>query len=80
MCFVPASARGSEAQAQQLQYHAALVFRIIEVGSQTDRPGALRTKLERCRRLGAGYVLLLDPYRQTVWRDGTMPEGFFLYG
>jgi Uma2 family endonuclease len=48
---------------------------VIEVASKTDRPSALRMKLERCRALGAAYVLLLDPYREELWSAGEAPAG-----
>ena len=51
---------------------------VIEIASKTDRPAALRAKLERCRALGAAYVLLLDPYREELWNAGEAPEGLRL--
>jgi Uma2 family endonuclease len=51
---------------------------VVEIVSKTDRPAVLRAKLERCRALGAGYVLLLDPFRNERWSDGQAPQGLNL--
>lgn len=48
----------------------------IEFCSYTDNPKELRAKLERIRQAGASYVVLIDPYRKTIWTDGTPPTGF----
>jgi Uma2 family endonuclease len=50
----------------------------IELCSQTDNPVELRLKLERMRRSGASYVVLIDPYRGTIWTDGTAPAALDL--
>lgn len=49
-----------------------------ELCSDTDDPKELREKLERIRRAGAAYVVLIDPYRKTIWTDGMPPSGFDL--
>jgi Uma2 family endonuclease len=48
----------------------------IELLSRTDRAEDLRSKLLRLRRLGAAYVVLLDPHRGEMWTDGHLPSGF----
>ena len=50
----------------------------IELCSYTDDPNQLRAKLERMRRLGTAYVVLIDPESSTIWTDGTPPAGFDL--
>ena len=48
----------------------------IELCSYIDNPNELRAKLERIRKAGASYVVLIDPYRGTIWSDGTSPADF----
>ena len=48
----------------------------IELASQSDRPNALRAKLLHFRAAGTAFVVLIDPYRKTIWTDGTPPAGF----
>ena len=48
----------------------------VEVVSRTDEVGYLIAKLQRYRRYGATYVLLVDPWRRKTWSDGVMPFGF----
>jgi Uma2 family endonuclease len=48
----------------------------VELCSQTDDPRELRAKLERLRRAGTSYVVLIDPYRAAIWTDGTPPADF----
>jgi Uma2 family endonuclease len=50
----------------------------IELASDSDNPNELRAKLERIRRAGASYVVLIDPYRSSIWTDGVAPAGFDL--
>jgi Uma2 family endonuclease len=50
----------------------------IELASDSDNPNELRAKLERIRRAGASYVVLVDPYRAAIWTDGVAPAGFDL--
>jgi Uma2 family endonuclease len=50
----------------------------VELCSDSDNPNELRTKLQRIRRAGASYVILIDPYRSTIWTDGTAPPNFDL--
>ena len=50
----------------------------IELCSDSDSPVELRAKLESIRRAGASYVVLVDPYRNTIWADGTPPANFDL--
>ncbi|MBV9232580.1 MAG: Uma2 family endonuclease [Candidatus Eremiobacteraeota bacterium] len=50
----------------------------IELVSYTDEPAMLRAKLERLRAMGTGYVVLIDPYRETIWTDGNPPGAFAL--
>ncbi|MBV9263343.1 MAG: Uma2 family endonuclease [Candidatus Eremiobacteraeota bacterium] len=50
----------------------------IELVSYSDEPAMLREKLERLRALGTSYVVLIDPYRETIWTDGTPLESFTL--
>jgi Uma2 family endonuclease len=63
---------------QREEYAPIVPDVVVEVASKTDRPAALRSKLERCRALGADYVLLLDPYRDEVWTAGEAPCGLRL--
>jgi Uma2 family endonuclease len=51
---------------------------VVEIISKTDRPATVRSKLEKCRALGASYVALLDPFREEQWSDGSSPEGLNL--
>lgn len=48
----------------------------IELCSDSDNPNDLRARLERIRKAGAACVVLIDPYRGTIWTDGTPPSGF----
>ena len=48
----------------------------IELVSDSDNLNELRAKLERIRQAGASYVVLIDPYRNTLWTDGVPPVGF----
>lgn len=48
----------------------------IEVASRTDSVDYLIAKLQRFRRFGATYVLLIDPWTRKTWSDGVMPFGF----
>jgi Uma2 family endonuclease len=48
----------------------------IELCSQTYDPSELRAKLERLRKAGTSYVVLTDPYRNTLWSDGAPPVDF----
>ncbi|MFY9884794.1 MAG: Uma2 family endonuclease [Candidatus Cybelea sp.] len=48
----------------------------VELCSHTDQPLRLRAKLERLRRAGTSYVVLIDPYQGTIWTDGTAPAAF----
>lgn len=48
----------------------------VELCSHTDEPLRLRAKLERLRRAGTSYVVLIDPYRGTIWTDGAAPAAF----
>lgn len=50
----------------------------IELVSESDSPAATREKLLRMRRLGVGYVVMIDPYRHDIWTDGTPPDDFNL--
>lgn len=50
----------------------------VELCSDSDNPNDLRAKLQRIRRAGASYVVLIDPYRSELWTDGVPPEGFDL--
>jgi Uma2 family endonuclease len=50
----------------------------IELCSHTDEPLRLRAKLERLRRAGTSFVVLIDPYCGTIWTDGIAPAGFDL--
>lgn len=50
----------------------------VELCSSTDNPRELRAKLERIRKAGASYVVLIDPYRGVIWTDGVPPAGFEL--
>lgn len=50
----------------------------VELCSYSDTPSLLQAKLERMRRAGTAYVILVDPYRRSVWTDGTPPEDFDL--
>jgi len=50
----------------------------IELCSDSESPNELRAKLERIRKAGASYVVLIDPYRDTIWTDGVAPQGFDL--
>lgn len=50
----------------------------VELCSDSDNPNELRTKLARIRAAGASYVVLIDPYRATIWTDGVAPQGFDL--
>lgn len=50
----------------------------IELCSDSDNPNELRAKLERIRRAGASYVVLIDPYRCRIWSDGIAPAAFDL--
>lgn len=48
----------------------------VELCSHSDNPTDLRAKLERLRRCGTSYVVLVDPYRAAIWTDGTPPPDF----
>jgi len=48
----------------------------VELCSHTDNPAELRAKLERLREAGTTYVVLIDPYRETIWQEGTPPSAF----
>ena len=48
----------------------------IELVSPSDRPNELRAKLLHFRAAGAVFVALIDPYRKTIWTDGSPPFGF----
>jgi Uma2 family endonuclease len=48
----------------------------IELASQSDRPAALKAKLRHFRAAGTAFVILIDPYRKTIWSEGTPPTGF----
>lgn len=50
----------------------------VELCSDSDSPRELKAKLERIRAAGASYVILIDPYRETIWTDGVAPDGFDL--
>lgn len=50
----------------------------VELCSNSDNPNELRAKLQRIRAAGASYVVLIDPYRATIWTDGVAPRGFDL--
>jgi len=50
----------------------------VELCSDSDNPNELRAKLERIRAAGTSYVVLVDPYRGTIWTDGTPPPAFDL--
>lgn len=50
----------------------------VELCSDSDNPNELREKLQRIRRAGASYVVLIDRYRTEIWTDGVPPEGFDL--
>ncbi len=50
----------------------------IELCSKTDDPAVLRLKLERLREAGTSYVVLIDPYRKTIWTAGESPAAFDL--
>jgi Uma2 family endonuclease len=50
----------------------------IELCSHSDSPIALRKKLRRLRHAGASYVVLIDPYRGSIWNEGTAPPNFDL--
>jgi Uma2 family endonuclease len=63
---------------QREEYAPIVPDVVVEVASKSDRPLALRTKLERCRSLGARYVLMLDPYRDEQWTAGDAPDGLSL--
>ena len=62
---------------QQREKYAPLVPDVcIELVSESDVPNRLRRKLLRYREHGAQYVVLIDPYRKTVWTDGERPPHF----
>jgi Uma2 family endonuclease len=61
---------------QRIGYAPIVPDVCIEVVSKTDRPDYLVAKLQRYRRYGAGYVLLIDPWRRTTWSEGAMPLDF----
>lgn len=65
-------------EAERERYSHIVPDVVVEIVSQSDRPEQQRAKLERCRRLGARYVLLLDPFRKTTWTDGDAPAGLVL--
>jgi Uma2 family endonuclease len=48
----------------------------IEMASETDRILRLTQKLRRFREHGASYVLLIDPWKRTIWSDGERPADF----
>jgi Uma2 family endonuclease len=48
----------------------------IELASKSDRPNELKAKLLQFRAGGTAFVALIDPYRSTVWTDGTPPIDF----
>ncbi len=48
----------------------------IELVSKTDRPAEVRRRLRRLRLQGAPFVVMIDPYRNEVWTDGSAPEDF----
>lgn len=48
----------------------------IELCSNNDNSSELRAKLERLRKAGTAYVVLIDPYRATIWTDGIPPADF----
>jgi Uma2 family endonuclease len=48
----------------------------IELVSPCDSPAALKVKLERFRRFGSRYVVLLDPGTREVWTSGDPPPDF----
>ena len=48
----------------------------VELCSVSDNPTELREKLERIRKAGASYVVLIDPYRGEIWTDGIPPADF----
>jgi Uma2 family endonuclease len=50
----------------------------IELVSDSDDPNELRAKLQRIRRAGTAYAVLIDPYRSTIWTDGIAPAAFDL--
>jgi len=50
----------------------------VELSSKTDEPIKLQAKLERLLSAGATYVVLIDPYRKTIWERGARPHGFDL--
>lgn len=61
---------------QQVGYAPVVPDVCVEVVSKTDQPDDLIAKLQRYRRYGSAYVLLVDPWRRTTWSDGVMPFGF----
>jgi Uma2 family endonuclease len=63
---------------QREEYAPIVPDIVVEIASKTDHPPALRSKLERCHALGAGYVLLLDPDRNELWTAGEAPHGLCL--
>ena len=50
----------------------------IELVSPSDRPNELMAKLLHFRTAGTVFVVLIDPYRKTIWTDGTPPADFSL--
>ncbi len=50
----------------------------IEIVSKSDRPAETRAKLKLFREAGTAYVVLIDPYRDEIWTDGTPPAEFTL--
>jgi Uma2 family endonuclease len=48
----------------------------VELASQSDRPNELKAKLRHFRAVGTAFVVLIDPYRKTIWTDGAPPAGF----
>jgi Uma2 family endonuclease len=48
----------------------------VELVSKTDRPAETRRRLQGLRSQGILFVVMIDPYRDEVWTDGTAPEDF----
>lgn len=65
-------------EAEREDYAPLVPDVVVEIISKSDRPASVKAKLQRCRRLGASYVVMLDPYRREAWSDGIAPEGLEL--
>lgn len=76
--LVTAESWGKLSDEQRERFYPGAPAVAIELCSPTDAPGRLQAKLEHLRDLGTAYVVLIDPYRRSIWTDGTPPVGFDL--